>query len=99
MVFSLENQAYEGNDGELLTISVSGSGQVELDNILFVTEAQTEVCFAPLNSQTTGISNIKTIPISDIYSIDGRILKRQTSSTSGLAKGIYIINGKKHIVR
>jgi hypothetical protein len=99
MVFSLENQTYDGNDGELLTISVSGNGQIEMDDILFVTENQTERHFAPLNGQTTGISSIKTIPVSDIYAVDGRLLRHQTSSTSGLAKGIYIINGKKHIVK
>lgn len=31
----------------------------------------------------------------DIYSIDGRLLRRNASSLDGLAPGIYIVNGKK----
>jgi len=35
----------------------------------------------------------------DIYSIDGRLISKQAKSTDGLEKGLYIINGKKQIVR
>lgn len=31
----------------------------------------------------------------DVYSIDGRLLRRNASSLDGLAHGIYIVNGKK----
>ena len=35
---------------------------------------------------------------SGIYTLDGRFL-RKGSSTEGLAKGIYIVNGKKVAVK
>lgn len=34
-----------------------------------------------------------------IYSIDGRLVKKTSASTEGLAKGIYIINNKKVLVK
>ena len=35
----------------------------------------------------------------DVYSIDGRLVKRQASSLSELEPGIYIVNGKKMLKR
>ena len=35
----------------------------------------------------------------DIYSTDGRLIRKQAESTNGLKKGLYIINGKKQIVK
>ena len=99
IVYSLGNQAYTGNNGELLSIQVSGTGNVDIDNILFVTSGQNEKRFASLHSYTTGINAVKEIKDMDVYSIDGRLVRKQVNSTNDLKKGIYIINGKKHIVR
>lgn len=35
----------------------------------------------------------------NVYSINGQIVKHNSSSLSDLPKGIYIVNGKKHIVK
>lgn len=50
---------------------------------------------------TLGIENITTDSnvITDIYTIDGKLVRKAGESTSGLAKGIYIANGKKIVVR
>ena len=50
---------------------------------------------------TLGIENITTDGnvITDIYTIDGKLVRKAGESTSGLAKGIYIANGKKIVVR
>ena len=53
---------------------------------------------------TTGIRNIKTQTdgLIKVYSIDGRLLrtaKNSSEALSGLTKGIYIINGKKFILK
>ena len=37
--------------------------------------------------------------VNNIYSIDGKLVKANATSTNGLAKGVYIINGKKYIVK
>ena len=35
----------------------------------------------------------------DIYSLNGIKVRSQAATTDGLPKGIYLINGKKHIVK
>mgnify|MGYP007002652677 FL=1 len=48
-------------------------------------------------SETTGINDIQTVDAAkaaNIYSIDGKLVKANATSTEDLAKGVYIINGK-----
>jgi len=99
VVYSLGNQAYTGNHGELLSIQVSGTGNVDIDNILFVTSGQNEKRFASLHSSTTGINSVNEIEAMDIYSMDGRLVRKQVKTTNDLKKGVYIVNGKKQVVR
>lgn len=100
VIYSLNNAAYKGQSGELLNIKVAGSGDVSVEDILFVTAGQMEKNFPPLRRGTTGISvTTKQAETMDIYSIDGRLISKQAKSTDGLEKGLYIINGKKQIVR
>lgn len=54
--------------------------------------------------ETTEIVNVdlatgEEIKPQDIYSTDGRLVKRGATSTDGLAKGIYIIGGRKIVVK
>lgn len=35
----------------------------------------------------------------DIYSINGRLIRRNTTTTEGLTKGIYIVKNKKYIIK
>ena len=100
MVYSMANNSFDGNDGELLNISIDGGGDITIDNILFVTESQKEKRFSLLSRGTTGIELIKTADTkADIYTIDGRLVRSNAGSANGLAKGVYIINGKKHVVK
>jgi len=100
VIYSLNNAAYKGQSGELLNIKVAGSGDVSVEDILFVTAGQMEKNFPPLRRGTTGISlTTKQAETMDIYTIDGRLIRKQAKSTDGLEKGLYIINGKKQIVR
>jgi hypothetical protein len=100
VIYSLNNATYNGHSGELLNIKVAGSGDVSIEDILFITAGQMEKRFSPLRRGTTGISvTSKQTERMDIYSTDGRLIRKQAESTDGLKKGLYIINGKKHIVR
>ena len=49
----------------------------------------------------TGIEEIvsKADTTFNVYTISGTLVKRNTTSLSGLAKGIYIVNGKKVVVK
>lgn len=100
VVLSMNNSVFEGHDGELLNFEVTGSGDVDLENILFVNENQTETWFETLHgNMTTGIQETTVTEKKEIYSIDGRLVGQQTEGLTGLAKGIYIINSKKIIVK
>jgi hypothetical protein len=99
VAYSINNQSYSGNDGELLNIKTSGSGDVKIDNILFVTESLGEKRFSSLQGGMTGIDVVKAVEPFDIYSVDGRLVRRQAENTKGLQKGVYIIKGKKQVVR
>lgn len=99
VVYSTDNRPFNGNSGELLSFKVSGTGNVEVSDILFVTSGETEKLFPALAAGTTGINVIKTSEAMDIYSVDGRLIQKQATNTNGLKKGLYIINGKKLIVK
>ena len=51
----------------------------------------------PIPDGINGIETAKTID-SNVYGIDGRIVKRN-ASLEGLPKGLYIVNGKKYLVK
>jgi hypothetical protein len=100
VIYSLNNATYNGHSGELLNIKVAGSGEVSVEDILFITAGQMEKWFSPLRRGTTGISaTMKQAERIDIFSTDGRLIRKQAESTDGLKKGLYIINGKKQIVK
>lgn len=100
VAYSINNHSYLGSDGELLNIKTSGEGDVEIDNILFVTESFGEKRFPSLHGGSmTGINVVKAVEPFDIFSVDGRVVRRQAENTKGLKKGVYIIKGKKQVVR
>ena len=45
--------------------------------------------------------NVQPVPHADnnIYSINGHLVRRNANTLDNLPKGIYIVNGKKHIVK
>lgn len=49
----------------------------------------------------TGISNVNADKVNagNVYDISGRIVRKNAASVNGLAKGVYIFNGKKYIVK
>lgn len=53
------------------------------------------------NGETTGIEDVKTLngKTFDVYSIDGMLVRKNATSLSGLAKGVYVVNGKKYIAK
>lgn len=45
--------------------------------------------------------NVQPVPHADnnVYSINGQLVRRNANTLDNLPKGIYIVNGKKHIVK
>lgn len=54
-----------------------------------------------LPGNATGINDINanTQTTADVYSIDGRLVKHGATSVKGLASGVYVMNGKKYVVK
>ena len=55
-------------------------------------------------NEKTGIKTViqndgTEMPEGNIYSVDGQLVRRNATSTEGLAKGVYIVRGKKVVVR
>ncbi len=99
VVFSSENRPFKGDGGELMSFKTSDNGHIEVSNILFVTNNETERLFPSLFAGFTGIDVVKASETMDVYSVDGRMIRKQAENTNGLEKGLYIINGKKVIVK
>lgn len=53
-------------------------------------------------NETTGINSLDTEMVSklfNVYSLDGKVVRKNADSVINLPKGIYIINGKKMVVK
>lgn len=101
LIYSLTNSRFAGDEGELLSIKTTGRGYVNIDDITFVTSGIKTRGFSSIGygDGSTGINEVESYEKMNIYSIDGRLVRRQTTNTNGLTKGIYIVNGKKRIVK
>ena len=96
VVYSSNNNTFENNSGDLLTIKTNGnSDKISVENIVCVTSSGVKYGYTNTKSNTTGIRSITTANNNHaIYTIDGRKVKQQN-----LSKGMYIINGKKLVVK
>lgn len=79
------------------SIIFNNNGSAQTDDLTFVNGA-----YYDIKGKTTGICTPQTIKpavSSNIYSLDGRIVRRNASSLDGLSKGIYVYQGKKVVVK
>ena len=79
------------------SIIFNNNGSAQTDDLTFVNGA-----YYDIKGKTTGISTPQTLQpavSSNIYSLDGRIVRRNASSLDGLSKGIYVYQGKKVVVK
>ena len=56
------------------------------------------------NEETTSIDDIIfqngiLMESTDVHSIDGTVIRRDAQNLSNLSKGVYIVNGKKFVVK
>ena len=106
---SMQNEAFEGTVGELLKLQLVGNAQgaVAINNVLFVTPEGVQHELAGVNAfgDVTGISDALRLNdngqlINDnVFDLQGRRLSPLTSHPSPLKKGLYILDGKKQVVK
>ena len=95
--YSMDNKQYASND-QMLTLHVTGRGSVSVEDAAFVNIHDQKIAFLNVCTEyTTGITGTDglTSP-TDIYSTNGMMVRKNATSTDGLQKGVYIVNGKKH---
>lgn len=99
--YSSLNEAYKDNK-ELLNIELEGEGEMSVVDALLVTSSMQQIHLKN-NTQpiATDISSVlqNGSAIFDVYSATGTLLKRNATSIEGLPTGIYIINGKKILIK
>ena len=98
--WSANNAELKGNSGELLSLVLEGAqtvGTVTIDNIRFVTAEGVEHAFATVEAfgETTGIGLTPALSEGEgvVYDLQGRKVSSKT------LKGLYIVNGKKNIIK
>ena len=75
------------------TFSINGKLYDTSDIQYFRIEKTTVSAITEINTNQTTPRN------TNVYSINGQIVKSNSPSLSDLPKGIYIVNGKKYIVK
>ena len=95
--YSMDNAAFRTKD-QTLTLRVEGRGDVAVEEPAFVDTNKNLVLFQDAHTETTGIDTTLGGPTSptDIYSINGQVVRKNATTTDGLNRGVYIVNGKKH---
>lgn len=114
LCFSPAGDDFEGYSGLLLTLNISSTQNlssndyITLRRIYFADYQENVYYNNNINVNIIGTSAIETVTIDnedqpvDVYNTQGQLLRQNVSSsqaTNGLPAGIYIVGGKKVIVR
>ncbi len=99
VIYSLLNDTYVDNTGNIVDIVLNHTkDNVKLENIQFVTQNR-EICSFNTKENTTGISEIRSEDYSNVYSLNGVLINKGDDMSKKRNKGIYIVNGKKSVVK
>ena len=98
--YSMTNAPFKSND-EMIKVTYTGSGCITVYDAIFVDEDENEVNFGSVSSdQTTDINGVfSDMKPADIYTLGGKLMRKSATTTKGLPKGVYIVNGQKITVR
>ena len=94
VAYSTKNEAFTMGEA-LLKLDCTGNGSVNVSNIMLVDTDRNERFFnsAAIGS-TTGVNSIKADKNREIFDLQGRKVDQRQQT-----KGIYIVNGKKVVVK
>jgi len=105
--FSTQNKIYSGHEGTIVTVKVVATsdfagGTGKISGIVLSTAAADQFYPADVEftiSSTSGINEISAEKPATVYDLKGNQIRKNATSVEGLAKGVYIINNKKVIVK
>lgn len=93
----------QGETDDNLTLKKVTDGMVSPFHLYFTlaegSDAQDISFTFDTPTNVTGVEATDVVKASNIYSLDGQLVRANATSAEGLAKGVYIINGKKYIVK
>ena len=111
VAYSNSNIEFTGNSGALITINVAAASDISAGDLngtikdaVITPKTGTDTKPADFTFKVTataasGINEISIDNPADVYDLQGNKVRSNATSTDGLSKGVYIINGQKVIVK
>ncbi len=114
LIINSSNQKFNANDNHLLNITVKagdsfgGNEVITIDNVIAVEPCERSHLIGDLKVSVSNTTGVKDISIDDsngpvdVYNMNGQMLRHNVDrdqATNGLPAGIYIIGGKKVIIK
>ena len=97
MALSMNSTPLKASANGVIELNLSNGGDVQIDNILFVTPQGKAVQFGALSDYiVTDIKSVEPSEADEIYDLSGR---KMNVSRTQLPKGFYIINKKKVFIK
>lgn len=99
--YGLAPNTSASEDGQLTLKKIGNAHIVPFRAYFTVGSSEASKVKFVFDDNETGINDINadTKKAADIYSVDGRLVKKNATSLEGLDSGIYIMNGKKYVVK
>ena len=103
LAYSMQNNTLRGNDGLLATLQLNSlDGEVMLKNIHVADADGNDYALPDVSlNMLTGIFdvNFNANGSFDVYDLNGRLVRRNATTTKGLHRGVYMINNQKVIIK
>ena len=107
LLASNANAVFSGDEGRVVSIRLTADdgfsgGDICLENQLLVAPDAWETAparYVYTVGGTTSISGVKAGQSADVYTLTGSKVRRQATSLDGLPKGVYVVKGRKVVVR
>ncbi len=87
IVYSLSNAPFRTTKDELFNVTLSGNATISNELLVNV------------DGMVTGINEMQFDKPVDVYDLRGNKVRSNTTDLNGLQKGVYIVNGKKVVVK
>lgn len=107
--FSVVSKVTDINDTE--QVPVAGYIRVGLEkrplpdgtnavvNMIYIANTKL-LYYGSIEDYETGVTDVEVVDTTfDVYNLNGMKVRSNVNSLDGLAKGIYIVNGKKYVVK
>ena len=104
VVMSMSNENFFSEDLLEVMLDAPGDAQIFIDSVCIAAKSgemyRLPNLSALLSGQSTNINETSVgDTMNDVYDLNGRIIKENATTTTQLRRGIYVVNGKKIVVK